>query len=87
MEGDGAKNEGLIEDVKNLTIKETRSAHMKLTHETEGRDPNYKHILIEITELRGLWLLCARGFQIRNNIVTAVEICNTPERSLDQLCR
>ena len=30
--GDGAKNEGLIGDVKNLTIKETRSAHTKLTH-------------------------------------------------------
>ena len=25
--GDGVKNEGLIGDVKNLTIKETRSTH------------------------------------------------------------
>ena len=33
---------------------------MKLTHETEGRDPDYKHILIEITELRGLLSVCVQ---------------------------
>ena len=45
--------------------KITHSAHTKLTHSTEGRDPDYKHILIEITELRGLLSVCvqmASGF-------------------------
>ena len=51
----------VVEDVINLTIKITRSAHTKFQFDRR-KDSNYKHILIEITKLRGLWLLVCTRF-------------------------
>ena len=49
------------EDVINLTKKITRSAHTKFPFDRR-KDSNYKHILIEITKLWGLWLLVCTRF-------------------------
>ena len=49
----------VVVDVKNLTKKITHSAHTKFPLDRR-RDSNYKHILIEITKLRGLLSVCVQ---------------------------